>query len=161
MGRIVEFGRKGSTGVPNVRSLPYKTGEAIVRGSLVFKDANGELNLCGADPALIAGVALEAAASRPGYSAANNPAVVTGAKQEISIVIPDDETEFTARGVNGGTDPVIPLTTHLGETYGVANVSGEWVIDFADTTNTRVVITDIDTGLRMFWFKFLTANIQG
>lgn len=147
--------------VPQVQRIAYATGQVFKKGALVVDDVNGQIVECGADPASILGVALEAAGSGPGYEMANASTIafVTGRLQEVSIAIADRDTQFKGRGVNGGTDPVIPLQTHVGEKYGVAKVGDDWVIDFADAVATRIQITDILPETNEFLFKFLEANL--
>jgi hypothetical protein len=163
MARIIELARIPS-GTPNVLSVKYKTGEAIVKGSLVQYDANGELILCPADPVAgsggVAGVALEAANSRPGWDAANSPTVVTGRKQEISIAVADRSQIFSSRMVNGGTDPETPAQTDVDTKFGVVKVGSDWAVDKADVVNVVVEIVDFDAGRKIVYWKFLEAVIN-
>lgn len=164
MGRIFQPARRTGTTVPRVQSMKYKTGEAIVKGSLVVDDANGELVLCGADPASIRGVALEPTESKLGWGEPNVAETVfaTGRAQEVSIAVADREQEFSGRMENAAVI-VAPLQTHIGTKYGVANVAGEWVIDETETVNTRVIITDIVERLGphdgYHLFKFLESTL--
>lgn len=161
MGRRFQPARNQKT-VPQVQSMQYATGQVFLKGALVVDNVNGEIVECGADPASILGVSLEACDSKPGYGLPNQAqvTVVTGRSQEVSVAIADRDTQFSGRGVNGGTDPVVPLLTHIGEKYGVAKVGNDWVIDFADAVNTRLQITDVDlNGGNVFLFKFLEANL--
>ena len=154
MGRIIEVARSGNRGSEEVVSTKYKTGESIVKGSLVVKDANGELTLCGADPAAVYGVALEAAGSKPGYDAANSPLVVTGRVQEISVAKANANTVFSMRG---SSDPAV---SNEGKSYGVTNSSGEWILDLTDTTNTIFAVLEVDVTNKIFYGKFIPAKIQ-
>jgi hypothetical protein len=140
---IVTARRTGTT-VPRVQSMAYETGQVFKAGALVVKNANGNIVECGADPASVEGVALAGAGTGPGYDLPNSTqtVVVTGRSQEVPVAIADDEQEFMIRGVNGGTDPVLPLQTHIGEQYGTAKVGNDWVIDFAETTAKVWEITD-------------------
>lgn len=160
MGRIFQNARNAKT-VPQVQSIAYATGQVFLKGALVVDTVNGELTECGADPVSILGVALEDCASKLGYGVPNvgQTTVVTGRAQEVSILVADRDTQFSGRGVNGGTDPVLPLQTHIGEKYGVVKVGNDWVIDFAETVNTRLQITDIRAEDNTFIFKFLEANL--
>lgn len=144
---------------PHVISGKYKTAETFQDGAPLVLDANGELTECGADPALINGVALEPVASKPGWDMANSPTVVTGRVQEVSYCVADRMTVWSGRGINGGTDPVTPTQTMIGESYGIVKSGTDWVIDISDTTNTRVRIIDIDIDNKIFYFKWLEANI--
>src|SRR5689334_23533044 len=97
--------------VPQVESMQYATGQTFLKGALVVDNVNGEIIECGADPASILGVALENVDSKPGYGVPNaaQVTVTTGRVQEVSVAIADRQTQFSGRGVNGGTDPVVPL----------------------------------------------------
>lgn len=165
MARPLEFARRGGgVSVPAVQSGKYKTGEAIIKGSIVLFDANGELTLHGGGTgALVCGVALEAAASRPGYSAANNPTVVTGRKQEISYVQPLADTLFWVDmyDSSAGTTAVTAATTHKNERYGIAvDANGNWFLDTSETTTLIFEIVDIDTDLNRALVKFITTVVQ-
>jgi hypothetical protein len=167
MGRSFNTGTnfKGNTS-PEVRSLPYTTGQTFKKYALVVETTAGEVSEAGADPAAIVGVALQGAGTGLGYGGANSTetTVVTGRAQEVSVAIANRETIFHGRGVNGGTDPVVPLQTHVGEQYGVAKVGDDWVIDFAETTTKIVQIVDIipaeGAAPGFFLFKFLEARLQ-
>lgn len=160
---------RGNNGVPLVNSEKYKTGEAIVVGSLVLFDGNGELTLFGGGTdAVVEGVALEAAGSKLNYGepfSSQTTGVVAGRAQEISYAKADRETIFTCRGVNGGTDPVTPLQTHIGEQYGVAvSADGSWYLDIAETTTKICQIVGIIPSqggqIGLFKVKFLEAVLQ-
>jgi hypothetical protein len=145
MPRGFNYARGYNNAAPRVQSIAYTTGQTFKAGALVLLTAAGEVSECAADPAAVLGVALQGAGTGPGFDLPNSSVttVVTGRAQEVSVLIADDETQFYARGVNGGTDPVLPLQTHIGEQYGVAKVGNDWVIDFAETTAKVVEIVDI------------------
>lgn len=128
---------------------------AIVTGSLVVITA-GYLVLCGADPAKVAGVALEPLNTNPGYG---NPfesqtTVVTGRSGKIPTALAAGVTIFTCDGVRA------PLQTDVGVRYGVVNTSGVWQIDTTDTTNLVVEVVDIDLALSFYYVKFLVSVAQ-
>ncbi len=158
MGRSFQPAR-GARTVPHVQSLAYTTGQTFTKGAPVIDVAAGTISECGADPAAVRGVALEAAGSKPGYDVANSAVatVFTGRLQEVSVAIADRTTEFSGRAVNGATDPVVPLQTHIGEEYGIAKVGTDWVIDMAEVGAKVVQITDIRPEDNAFLFKFLEA----
>ena len=161
MGRRFQPARNAKT-VPQVQSIQYATGQVFLKGALVIDTVNGEVVECGADPASILGVALEPCGGKPGYGVPNadQVTVTTGRQQEVSIAIADRDTQFSGRAVNGGTDPVVPLQTHIGEKYGVAKVGNDWVIDMAEAAAVKIQITDVDLyGGNMFLFKFLEAAL--
>lgn len=165
MPRIFTNARNAKT-VPQVQSVRYATGQTFKAGAILVEDANGEAVEGGADPTGITGVALQAAGTGLGYDLPNSSTttVVTGRLQEVSVAIADRDTQFSGRAVNGGTDPVTPLQTHIGEQYGLLKTgAGEWVIDIAEVAAPRVEITDIVPGEGgqpgFFLFKFLEANL--
>jgi hypothetical protein len=142
------------------RSRPYKTAETFKGGALLVIDANGELTECGADPAVVDAVALEAVGTKPGWQMANSPTVITGRVQETSAVMANSHTIFSMRGVNGGTDPVTPAVTNIDEEYGVAkDGSGIWTLDLAETSAKVFKIVDIDIDNKIFFCRFLASVI--
>jgi hypothetical protein len=157
LARGFNTGRMPSGEAPSVLQVGYTTGQTFKRGALVKLDAAGTISECGADPAKIYGVALQDAGSGYGYAAANNPLLVTGQNQEISVAVCDRVTVFSCRGVNGGTDPVTPLQTHIGETYGCLKVSNDWVLDIAEVTTMQWEVIDIDVDNKVFFVKILNT----
>lgn len=147
--------------VPSILSGAYKTGEAIVNGSLVTIDTDGLLNLhAGGTDVDVAGVALEAAASKPGWDAANSPTVVTGRVQEVSYAVADQATVFAIRQEDGSGNLVAAAQTHVGETYGVLKTaSGEWRIDRSETTTKVFLIVDVDVDEDVTFVKFVAAAL--
>lgn len=107
-----------------------------------------------ADPTPIVGVALEDAASKPGWEVANASDVIatTGRVQEVSVAIANDVTVFSSAGDRA------PLATDVGVQYGIVNVAGVWSVDTTDVVATRVVIVDVDLLENIFFFKFLEAH---
>ena len=103
--------------------IPAEKGEAAgqtyKKGELVYLVA-GELTICGADPALIAGIALTDASGTQATAASFEP------------IYPNDEVEMYA-------NTTITTAMH-GVGYGVAVGSNIWKVDISDTTNKRVVV---------------------
>lgn len=162
MPRGFNYARGRNNAAPRVQSMAYTTGQTFKEGALVVLTSAGEVSECGADPASVYGIALQGAGTGYGYDLPNSSrtTVVTGRVQEVSTLIVNSTDEYYARGVNGGTDPVVPLQTHIGEQYGVAKVGNDWVIDFAETTAKVVEITDIMPEGNFFICKFL-KTVQG
>jgi hypothetical protein len=147
--------------VPDILSAKYKTGESIVQGSLLARDSAGELILHTGTTAInVVGVALEKAASKPGWDAANSPTVVTGRVQEDSFAQADIDTVYSIRQEDGSGNLVAPVQTHIGEQYGVLNVSGEWRLDRSETTTKIFRIVDIDIANGLTFVKFLATAIE-
>jgi hypothetical protein len=146
--------------VPDVLSGKYKTGEAIVQGSLLAIDSNGELIVhTGTTAVDVAGVALEKAASKPGWDAGNSPTVVTGRVQEVSYAQSDQDTVYSIRQEDGSGNLVAPAQTHISEEYGVLNVSGEWRLDRSETTTKIFRIVDVDVTEGLTFVKFIAAAL--
>lgn len=160
MGRRIQPARMIGTGVPSVLSGGYTTGQTFKRGALIVFAATGLLSECGADPALVSGVALEDAGSKPGWDAANSPAQITGRVQEVSYAVADRHTVFSMRGINGGTDPLTPTQTMIDEQYGVAKVGNDWVLDQAEVAAPVFEVVDIDIDNKIFFCKFLESKIS-
>lgn len=160
MGRSFNTGRFPIGEAPDVLSVGYTTGQTFKRLALVKLDAAGTVSECGADPAKVYGVALQGAGTGYGYDMGNNITQIQGAQQEVSVAVANRATVFSCRGVNGGTDPVTPLQTHIGESYGVAKVGDDWVMDLAETVALVVVVVDIDVDNKVFFVKFLEAVLD-
>lgn len=153
MARIFQVARFPSGQAPNIQSMQHVTSAAIVKGSvLIF--TSGEVDIGGADPTPIVGVALEDIETKPGWEPGHSSQVVTytGRVEEISVAIADASTVFSGAG---SSDPVI---ANVGVSYGIAVASGVWTVDITDVVNTRVTITDIDTLENIFFFKWMPAH---
>lgn len=156
------FPHNAGTGIPDIAELVADSAAAFKAGALVVVASDGELEECGTDPALVKGVALAAAGKGPGFNMADQPTVTpTYRDNKVEIVLATPTQIFVGRGVNGGTDPVTPTQTQVGESFGVIKDSdGIWAVDISDTSNTRVEIVKIDIDNKLYFFKFKTANIQ-
>jgi hypothetical protein len=161
MGSRFEPARTSSL-VESVRGYGALAGQSIVLGSLVLLDANGLLNLCGADPASILGVALNPQGAAPGFAASNSPTLINSLPQvdKVSVALAARDVEFVGQMTNGSATPVTPTVAMIGDPFGVVNQSGIWTVDQAEAVNTRVRITDVDIDNKLVFFKFLEANIQ-
>lgn len=147
------------SGTPNIISYAYTAGQVFKIGALVVDVAAGTVSECGADPVSVLGVALQGAGTGPGFDNAGTPSVVTGQRTEVSVAVADRSQVFSCRGVNGGTDPVTPAQTNIGEEYGVAKVGNDWVLDLAEVTVKVCEIVDIDIDNKIFLVKFREATL--
>lgn len=158
-GRCIEAARFIGNS-PNVITGAQKSSETFKIGALVVIDSNGQIAECAADPTLVSGVALQPADSNPGFSAANSPTVFTGRQQTVSYVRADKSTIFSMRGVNGGTDPLTPTQTMVGESYGAAKDSdGVWYLDQAETGVLVWDIVAVDITNKIFFCVFNDAAL--
>lgn len=128
---------------------PEAASQTFVQGNLVYLDAAGQLAECGADPALIAGVAAE--------DGSNGSA---GAKQ-TGYWVADMGAVFVAKS-NTTT-----AQTHCGAEYGVVLTSDVWYVDISEVTAKRVYIQNLDprdavgkSGGR-YLLTFLSSTAQG
>jgi len=153
--------RTGPGSVPLVTYAQYASADAIVTGSvLIF--TGGEYALAGANPALIAGVALQAKDTAPGYAAANNPTPITGREQKIAISVADKNTTFWARFTNGSAVDIAGVLADIGVQYGITAYVGVWTVDKAKTAgDARVQIVGIDTQRGGVFFKWISDHLYG
>lgn len=129
------------------------SGETFKEGALVLRNGDGDWAECGADPALIAGVALCAVADA-------NPADTFGTVvPTVPVATADQEFRGTLEGTYAAAD--------LGDDFGVVlDATGYWTIDRSDTSNTRVRIVGVEDGVAVgdinvpVRFIFLPANRQ-
>lgn len=150
--------RARGVAAPRIREKDVAAAESWPGNPPVYMDSNGKWAQCGADPAVIAGVACTAYGDDvSGF----NPLGVKGFPPgRCQVTLAGDEQQFHAEYV--GTKPSV-----AGGSYGIVKGSdGFWRVDFTDTTNTRVVydgdyITDpsVATPTRVL-FHFLAANVQ-
>lgn len=126
------------------QAVPEAASQTFLLGALVVV-TSGYLVECGADPALILGVAT---------SAGHNKASANLVKNTVVLAHPDtlfvgnlDDSGSLGTGVTAATDRFL--------TYGVAKrSSSHWYIDKADTTAKRVRIFD-------FWDEDAVGDIGG
>lgn len=165
MGRIFQPARFSGASAPLSEQYPYTAGQVFLKGAVLIFDAGGNQGNvieAAANPNNIVAVAEEAAGSRPGNQLSFDSSVVarTGSITIVNAAVANRVTIFSGRGVNGGTDPVVPAQTNVGVSYGILKTgAGEWVVNVADVVNTRVKVVDIDTTLNLFLFKFLESAL--
>jgi hypothetical protein len=121
---------------------------AAKAGELMFYDAVTDLQLerCGADPALILGVC-------EGSSEAMKVLTADG-RIPLRVLTPKALVEMCST--------TVPAQAHIGVLYGIArDANGNWAVDIGDTSNTRVIVVEIDIGRGAFYVHFIAANLQG
>lgn len=130
----------------------------FIRGALVVSTA-GLIDTCGADPAVITGVALADNNSAPGFNAANNPATFTGRLQKVAVAKANAVTVFSGYGTNGSSTRVTFTQADVGISYGVTAYTSVWTVDKAKTAaSARVSVVAVDTDNGGVFFKVLSAN---
>src|SRR6266849_2711873 len=108
MGRIIQPASvPGGSGVPDVSSMFFTTGQTFKNGAVLIPDAATGRVIEGASAAVtVIGVALEDAGSKPGLSLNFDSLVLarTGNVQEVSVAKANRTTVFSSRLINGATD---------------------------------------------------------
>ena len=122
-------------------------GAAIVVGSFVLTAADGEIELCGADPTAVLGVAIGKFNGSAGYGMPSSPTAVIGRAQTIPVAIAKADTIFVMEGTSN------PTLTNINESYGVVNTSGVWKVDLTETTTKVVVVVDVDLTRNLYFCK--------
>lgn len=170
LNREIAPARWGSAGAPVVVSGAYKTGESIIKGSVLTIDANGELVVAtssGAAPAdaTVAGIALESAGSKPGFSMGQvdvgGTSVYTGRVQQVSYAVANRVTVWSGVISGDGTTVTAPTQTLVGESYKLTKASnGIWYVDSTDQSPANVTIVKIDDFINIIYFVLTTAALQ-
>lgn len=140
-------------GYPEVREYAVTAAETFQVNELVYMDvATGKILVCGADPALIAGLSGAAAAFGLGTQWPGN--IYDGTKIPVTLLRSDTKVFMSST--------TTPLITHVGNSYGIARTSNIWQVDIGDTSATRVVVVDIFNTPQQegFLVQFLAANLQ-
>ena len=116
-----------------VRSLPEAASASFKRMEFVTLSSGKVAALSGTDPAAatILGVVLHDAAV-----ITDNPTLV---------FVPDPECQFIGNIYHATPSSAVTAVTDVGTNYGLVEVSDKVHVDKADTTNTKVKITDLDT----------------
>lgn len=134
-------------------TYPIADSETFLAGAVVLRDSDGNIAECGADPAVIAGIALHSVADA-------NPADTFGTVvSRVPVATANQEFRGTLEGTFAAAD--------VGAKYGlVLDATGYWTVDKSETSNTRVQIVgkddevavgDVNAPVR---FVFLAANRQ-
>lgn len=143
---------------PVIRQFPVASGQTFVAHDLVFFDtATNGITVCGADPALILGIALCSAA---------NASIYPNNRIPVAILTPDTAVVMEASSTLSDTN--------LFRDYGIVkSAAGNWKIDLTDTVATRVTVTDVSparltsggvalaAGQAWGTVRFTAANLQG
>lgn len=119
---------------------------AAAAGELMYFDtADQLLKRCGADPALIAGIA----------------EVVS---ESAKVLTPNGKIPFRTLRSGAGVRMCSATTlseANVGVAYGIARLaSGHWGVDTTDTSATRVVVYRVDTVTNSAFVHFLAGNLQ-
>lgn len=159
--------------VPVVRSAQFAVGQTYIKGAVLGENAGGEVIELASNPVdgTVAGVALEAVNSKPGFNVANDNQVVfrTGTVQETSIadLIKKPDMIFSGRFTDGAGVDVAPTQAIVGDVFQVLRLAnGEWTVNSAAVATPDVQIVDIVLNLgaaaagNYVLFRFLPALIR-
>lgn len=161
-GRYIKAARTVSGNVPRIAQRLYATGQTFKIGAVLVFDGSKNVIEASATPTTAVGIAAEPAGTHPGQSPANASQTlqVTGLTQKVAVYDGNDDTVYSMRGVNGGTDPVVPVQANVGAKFGVVkDANGIWALNIADTTNLMFEVVDIDITNNIFFCKFLTSAL--
>lgn len=130
--------------------IPSQTaGETAAKaGELMYYDtADQKIKRCGADPALIAGIAeVSSEAAR---------VLTPDGKIPLRLIKPNALVAMCSA--------TTPAETHVGVAtgYGIVRLSsGNWAVDIGDTANGRVMVKRVDIARGIFFVNFIAANLQ-
>lgn len=136
---IVAYQENGDR--PFRKRYTLKSGETFKKGDFVTIDTNEDiLEVSGADPASLLGIAAEDAAN----------VVEAG---WVVVEIANTGTVFRMQGTSA------PTEDDVNQSYGIVEDSdGVYTVDVTDTVNTRFYVVDVDTVEEYFFVKVLDAN---
>lgn len=149
--------------VEPIQVMQYATGQTFILGA-VLQSTGGEVIVSVADPAAgtIVGIALQGAATNPGYDAANSPATFTGRSQKVSVIRPSDTVILVGQLTNGSSALVTPAIADVEAQYGITAYSGIWTVDKAKTGGSaRVTVVGFDADLKQVFFKIIASFLAG
>lgn len=116
-----------------------KSGEAFKRGDFVALDANEDvLEVSGADPASLLGMAAEDAAG-----------VVRSGRVLVHVATGD--VVFAMQGTSA------PTEDDVNQSYGIVETNGIYLVDVTDTSNLRFYVVDVDVDRELFFVIVLDA----
>lgn len=122
--------------------------EPFIPGDLVFYDTTpNEVELCGADPALIAGISeVDSEAARLLTPNAKVPVrIIKGPRATLAL-----------------SSATTPLESHIGDQYGITRTAGgHWRLDVAKTgADARVLVKRVDILNGIFFCQVLNDQLQ-
>lgn len=135
---------------PVVKEYPVDAATSFDAHELVFFGTGDDIEVCGADPANIFGIALAPSTAKNLYY--NN---ITGEGNRLPVAILTPET------IVGMASATTPSAANRTVSYGIVRVGTHWLVDTSDVVNTRVQVHDIDVTNGIFYVKFDPANLQG
>ena len=123
----------------------YAVGTAFIPGSFVVWDTtNHDMDVCGADPVLIAGI------SEVNSTAA---ALLTPDSKVPVRIITSDQC-IIALG-----SATTPAASYIGDALGIV-LSTNWLVDTSETTNVRVIVMDVDITNGIWYCNIVPLALQ-
>jgi hypothetical protein len=116
----------GDLSAPMQQSFLEGASQSFEAGELVYKNGASNIVICGADPAVILGMAATAASGTTGADIKVN---LLKSSYIVSMPI------ASSTGVVGDSDDVVE-----GTGYGIESINNIWHVSVADTSNDRVVV---------------------
>ena len=125
----------------------YKPGTAFVVGSFVVYDTSGnDMDLCGTDPALIAGISE--------VSSAAHTLLTEDAKVPVRILTASETVIALASATT-------PADSYIGDNVGITVSGTTWLCDVAKTTTTsRATVVDVDITNGIFYVTIHANALQ-
>lgn len=125
---------------------PGTAGDVFIVGSFVFYDTGtNTMKLCGADPALIAGL------SEVGSVA--NALITPNGKVPVRIL--------RNGAIIALSSTTTPAESHVGDQYGITATSGVWKLDTAKTgADARMLVVAVDITNGIFYCQPLNDQLQ-
>lgn len=138
--------------------LDTTNGAAVIPGSLVVTDTDGEVIIFGGGTdAVILGVSLGTFQQAAGYGMPNAPTQVTNRANTVAVAVANTDTVFEMSIVSSGSTYIDSTLAHVGDEHGVVLNSGIWAVDVSETTTKIVHIVDWDSEKKTVFVKFLSA----
>lgn len=123
----------------------YKPGTAFIPGSFVVYDTtNNDMDVCGADPVLIAGISE--------VSSAAATLLTPDAKVPVRIIT--SQQVIIAMG-----SATTPADSYIGDFLGIV-LDTNWLVDTSETTNIRVQVVDVDITNGIFFVTLVPLIMQ-
>ena len=131
------------TSRPTVSRRLLAAGEVFIPGDLLRKDGSNQLE------------AVTGSSSTDFFATAAEPSADV---IEAGFITCYELNTTDLWGMMGTRDPV---AGDIDTSYGlVKDASNNWVVDFSDTTNTRVTVQDVDTFQNYAYVVFIGSHIQ-
>lgn len=140
------------TAIPNknvqLRQYPLKTSQTTVLGDAVYLDTNGDVLICGADPATILGFQMMDYNANLEVDVYSDHVIVACAMPGSTFWLPGTST-FTQ--------------ANEGQQYGIVTTTGAVTVDLTDTSNVVFVVERVDLTRNLAEVSILPsiAQLQG